>query len=209
MLMNWGHDENILNEKNNNTRSNGEGFREPAYLETVDNKIYFYAEIHRDKVLQLNKKIIDLNNDLSRQKVQLSLSEDIPIYLYINSFGGNIFSGFSAMDSILRSRLPIITIVDGCCASASTLLSVVGDKRYITAHSYMLIHQLSSNHWGKYEEFKDTMKNLDKFMILIKNIYEKYTEMPIKKLDEILKHDIFLDAKECLKYKLVDEIIGE
>lgn len=185
----------------------GGDYKEPAYLETIDNKIYFYAEIYRDKVLQLNRKIRELNNCMSRQKDQLNLSEDIPIYLYINSFGGSIFSGFSAMDSLIKSKLPVVTIVDGCCASAATFLSIVGSKRYITPHSYMLIHQLSSVHWGKYEEFKDNMKNLEKFMGLIKEIYAKYTKMPVEKLEEILKHDIWLDAKECLEYKLVDEII--
>lgn len=185
----------------------GGEYREPAYLETVDNKIYFYAEIYRDKVLQLNRKIRELNNSMSRQKDQLSLQEDIPIHLYINSFGGSIFSGFSAMDALIASKLPVITIVDGVCASAATFLSVVGTKRYITSHSYMLIHQLSSFHWGKYEEFKDNMKNLEKFMALIKGVYGKYTSMPEEKLEEILKHDIFLDAQECLEFKLVDEII--
>ena len=144
---------------------------------------------------------------MSRQKDQLSLQEDIPIHLYINSFGGSIFSGFSAMDALIASKLPVITIVDGVCASAATFLSVVGTKRYITTHSYMLIHQLSSFHWGKFEEFKDNMKNLEKFMTLIKGVYGKYTRMPEEKLEEILKHDIFLDAEECLEYNLVDEII--
>jgi len=199
----WG--ESPLKEEKRVTDSSE--YKEPAYLETIDNKIYFYAEIYRDKVLQLNRKIRELNNSMSRQKVQLSLQEDIPIYLYINSFGGSIFSGFSAMDALIKSELPIVTIVDGCCASAATFLSVVGTKRYITPHSYMLIHQLSSFHWGKYEEFKDEMKNLEKFMILIKEVYGKYTQIPEEKLEEILKHDIWLNAKECLEYKLVDEII--
>ena len=182
-------------------------YKEPAYLETVDNKIYFYSEIYRDKVLQLNRKIRELNNSMAQRKGQLGLNEDIPIYLYINSFGGSIFSGFSAMDSLIASRLPIITVVDGCCASAATFLSIVGTKRFITPHSYMLIHQVSSFHWGKYEEFKDEMDNLNKFMSLIKCIYRKYTQIPEDKLDEILKHDLWFSAEECLEYKLVDEIL--
>jgi len=182
-------------------------YREPAYLETVDNKIYFYAEIYRDKVLQLNRKIKELNNSLTRQRGQLSLKEQIPIYLHINSFGGSVFSGFSAMDSVLNSSLPVITVVDGCCASAATFLSIVGRERYITRHSFMLIHQVSSFCWGKYDEFEDELENLKKFMTLIKEVYSKYTDMPEEKLDEILKHDLWLNAEECLKYKLVDSII--
>jgi ATP-dependent protease ClpP protease subunit len=44
-------------------------------------------------------------------------------------------------------------------------------------------------------------------MTSIKDIYKTYTKMPMKKLDEILKHDLWLTAKECLEYGMVDEII--
>ena len=41
----------------------------------------------------------------------------------------------------------------------------------------------------------------------IKSVYKEYTKVPMKKLDEILKHDLLWDANTCLKYGLVDEII--
>jgi ATP-dependent protease ClpP protease subunit len=97
--------------------------------------------------------------------------------------------------------------VDGFCASAATFLSVVGEKRFMSRHSYMLIHQLSTNFWGKYSEFEDEKQNLDLMMNTIKNVYSEYTKVPMKKLDEILKHDLLWDAKQCLEYGLIDEII--
>ena len=74
-------------------------------------------------------------------------------------------------------------------------------------HAYMLIHQLSSGLWGKYEELKDDMENCDNFMKVIKEIYEEHTQIPKKELDKILKHDLWWDADKCLKYGLIDEII--
>ena len=41
----------------------------------------------------------------------------------------------------------------------------------------------------------------------IKNIYKEYTKIPMKKLNEILKHDLFWDANTCLEYGMIDEII--
>lgn len=131
------------------------------------------------------------------------------INLHVNSYGGSIFAGISSMDTILRIRnyVDIITIVEGGVASAGTFISVVGTKRKITKNSYMLIHQLSSFTYGKYSEIKDDMKNYDELMKMIKNIYTQYTEIPANVIDEILNHDLWWDAKTCLKYKLVDEII--
>ena len=111
------------------------------------------------------------------------------------------------MDEILHCEVDVHTVVDGCCASAATFLSVVGRKRYINQHAFMLIHQLSSFIWGKYEEFKDELENLNRLMDTIKAIYNAYTEVPSEKLDEILKHDLWFDAETCLKYGMVDEII--
>ena len=111
------------------------------------------------------------------------------------------------MDTILRCKVPVETYVDGFSASAATFISVVGGRRFMSRNSYMLIHQLSSSLWGKYSEIEDEKKNLDLMMETIKNVYKEYTKVPMKKLDEILKHDLLWDANTCLKYGLVDEII--
>lgn len=180
--------------------------KEPSFIEVIDNNIYFYSEIEREKILQLVKNIRLMNVSQSHTQKTFNIKEDIGIYLFINSYGGDVFTGLSAMDEILGSRLPITTIVDGCCASAATFFSIVGKKRVIKPHSFMLIHQISSLFWGKYNELQDEMENTKKLMKLIKKIYTEYTKIPEKKLEEILKHDLWFDAKQCLRYGLVDEI---
>lgn len=181
-------------------------FKEPSYVEVVDNRIYFYANVETEQVLKLNKEIRDLNNDLL---VAAKIQEREPafIFLHINSDGGSMFDGIAGMDTILKSQIPIVTIVDGCCASAATFLSVVGRKRCIHENSFMLIHQLSGGAWGKFKELQDENVNFIRLMMLIKSIYLKYTKIPIEKLDEILDHDLWFDAKTCLEYGLVDEIL--
>ena len=70
----------------------------------------------------------------------------------------------------------------------------------------MLIHQLSSSMYGKYNEIEDDMENNKHLMSTIKDIYKEYTRIPMKKLDEILSHDLWFDSKTCLRYGLVDNI---
>ena len=164
-----------------------------------DNKLYFYSEVTRSRNLDLNKALTELGNYYQ--------SFPADLYLHINSYGGSVFAGLSSVDYILNCKSPVITVIDGCAASAATLMSVVGKKRYMHKHAYMLIHQLSSGMWGKYEDLKDDMENCDNFMKTIKAIYEEHTNIPKKELDKILKHDLWWDAETCLKYGLVDEII--
>ncbi len=176
------------------------------HISVQDNKIYFYSGVNRNACSELNKKI----SELETKALTLSLNLDIqppPIKLYINSGGGSVVAGISSMDTILRCKVPVETYVDGFSASAATFMSVVGKKRYMSRNSYMLIHQVSTQFWGTYANFDDEKKNLDLMMKTIKDVYKKYTKLPMKKLDEILKHDLMWDAITCLEYGLIDEII--
>jgi ATP-dependent Clp endopeptidase proteolytic subunit ClpP len=179
----------------------------PEVVEVVENRIYFYADIDREKALKLNKTIDTLNNEFLVKAQTMRMKEPPEIYIYMNSFGGSIIDAFSILDAVLYSKVPINTVIDGCAASAATLISVCGNKRYIKPHSYMLIHQLSSFVYGKYSEIEDEKENLDKFMEMITAIYKKYTKMPAKKINEILKHDLWFSAEESIELGLADEIL--
>ncbi len=184
----------------------GDIFREPSYVEVIENHIYFYAEIQREQVLRLNKTIREwAMTFLHKANIQGTTPPNI--YLHINSYGGNIFSGLSVLDEIVNCKVPVYTLIDGCCASAATLFSVAGKRRLINRHGFMLIHQMSSFMWGKYSEFQDEMKNMDKLMEVIKSVYKEYTDVPMETIDEILEHDLWFDANKCMEYRLVDEIV--
>jgi ATP-dependent Clp endopeptidase proteolytic subunit ClpP len=169
--------------------------------------IYFYSDITSKSILNLNKEIKILENNYIQEQIQRNQSFISPINLYIMSSGGEIVSSLSAMDTILKCRAPINTIVDGNCASAATFLSIVGKRRYIKRNSFMMIHQLSAGALGKYNEVKDDIRNIEQLMRIMKDIYSKYTKVPTRKLNEVLKHDLWWKADVCLKYGLVDEIL--
>ena len=196
----WGEKTSLVKKAVNNKEIT------EKHIAVHENKIYFYAGVNRESAAELNKKIGELQVKSFTMANNLDI-EPYPIHLHINSGGGSIISGIASMDTILRCKVPVYTYVDGFAASAATFLTIVGNKRFISRHSYMLIHQLTSNFWGKYSEFQDAKQNLDLMMDTVKNVYKKYTKVPVRKLNEILKHDLMWDAKTCLKYGLVDEII--
>ena len=176
-------------------------------LEVLNNKIYFYCNVNHNNNLHLNKELKTLESKLLTSQELLETELPAPIHLHISSYGGSVFAGFSSIDYILKSKVPVITIIDGCAASAATMMSICGATRLMHEHAFMLIHQLSSVSWGKYEELKDSMQNNDLLMETIKNLYIERTKIPKKELEEMLKRDLWWDAKTCLKYGLIDDII--
>lgn len=171
------------------------------------NQVFFYDDVTRTSIFNLNRNIDAATKSLELLKINYNLPSLPPIELFINSEGGEIFSTLSAVDRIRSSIIPVHTYVEGLAASAATLLSVVGHKRFIRKNSFMLIHQVSGGLWGSFAQFKDEVQNLELIMTCIRRIYLNYTKIPETDLDEILKHDTYLDANECIKHGLADEII--
>ena len=175
-------------------------------VEHEDGHIYFYTEVNKGSILDLNKAIRVSEADMLHTGNILHIPTP-EIKLHINSPGGSLFDGLAAVDYVRRSKAPVHSIVEGMAASAATLISVMAHKRSINKHSYMLIHQLSSGAIGKFEELMDDMENNKALMKAIKEIYLARTKIPENLLKEILKKDIYFDAKQCLKYGLVDQIL--
>jgi ATP-dependent Clp endopeptidase proteolytic subunit ClpP len=174
-------------------------------VRVVENDIFFYSGIDNDSILNLNTAIKKLERKLLKRAIDIDGYNPV-INLHIKSGGGDIFAGLSGMDHISSCRVPINTIADGLCASAATFLLMGGSTRYIRPSAYVLIHQLSSGFWGKFEDLKNELESCEKFMKIIRGIYEEKATIPQKTLNSMMKRDIYVTAKECLRFGIVDEI---
>jgi len=176
-------------------------------VEVDENRVHFYTAVNNASVLELNKVLRTLDIEMQCLSIRLKIPP-IPIELRIHSEGGDLFAGLAAVDAIRNVKTPIHTYIEGSAASAATLMSICGSKRFMYRHSVMLIHQISALMvHGTHEQFKDEMTNQTLFMSKIENLYLEKTKMQIDEIKDMLKHDLWLDSETCLKLGLVDEII--
>lgn len=177
-------------------------------IDCIGNHIWFNDDVDGDSVSKLIKIISGRNFIFERKQKEIFYGKltPIPLFLHINSDGGDLQEGMVAVDAIRNSKIPIYTIIEGRAASAASLISVAGKKRFMTEHSDLLIHQLSGGYWGTYQEMKDEQENNDFFMEKIYSFYQKYTNLPKKRLEKIMKRDIWWNYKKALKYGFVDAI---
>jgi len=174
-------------------------------VRVVENTIYFYGDVTESNALDLNSTLHAVDKKLN--VISSLLGVKPVINLHINSYGGSLFAGLATVDTIRGLDADVHSIIDGAAASAATIISTTCTTRSIGKYSKMLIHQLSSGMYGKYNELEDDMENNKHLMDTIKQIYKEHTQVPMKKLCEILKHDLWFDSKTCLELGLVDEII--
>lgn len=185
---------------------NANGFTKPTNIVVERNNVYLYGDITPDSCEELKNKLNDLDFNGRLFKISYGTTPP-PINLHIQSNGGSLMNALYIVDLIDNLETPVNTYVDGYAASAASLISVMGKERYMTKNSMILIHQLSSGREGKYEELHDDNENLIMLMDKLKTIYMEHSHISEETLDNILKHDLWLDAERCKQYGLIDEII--
>lgn len=176
-----------------------------SYLTTNFNHIYFNNDITNDSAFELNKELRSVDTKIKTLSASLGVEKQ-PIYLHLTTDGGLIYSAFSVIDCIKSLSVPVYTVIDGFVASAGTLISLAGEKRFMCENAYLLIHELRGGVWGKMSEVDEEHMNLKKIMEHLKKIYLDNTKIKKKDLDGILKKDLIWDVNECIEKGLVDEI---
>jgi ATP-dependent protease ClpP protease subunit len=172
----------------------------------INNHLYFSADITSKTAFTLCKYLRSLEIKLMMENINMCSDIKPEIYLHITTNGGCIYSAFSIIDCFKSLRIPVNTVIDSNVSSAGTIISIHGHKRYICNNSYVLIHELRSGCWGKLAYIDDTYKNCLKIQEHINQIYLDKTKITKKYLKEILVKDLELNAEECIRMGIADEI---
>jgi len=174
-------------------------------VKVIGNELLFYGDVDRENALLFVEKFKKLEIDLLKKKAEL-VGYEPQIRVHIMSEGGCIFAGMNMMNVLETSRVKVITIAQGSCCSAATFVLLGGSERRMGRNAYILIHQISTEMWGNFQELKHELKSTDKFMKKLKEMYLEKTKIPEKVLKKLMKRDIYLSGEKCLKYKIVDAV---
>ena len=150
-------------------------------VKVIGNEVLFYADVDRENALDFVEKFKKLEIELLKKKAELCGHEPI-IRVHIMSDGGDIFAGMTLMNTLESSRVKVVTIAQGSCCSAATFMLLGGSERRMGRNAYVLIHQISTEMWGNFQELKHELKSTDKFMKMLKKMYLEKTEIPEKML---------------------------
>lgn len=171
------------------------------------NHVHFNDDITEESAFALNRELQMVKTHQTLHAISHGIPIDtIPIYLHITTNGGCIHSAFTIVDTIKQLGIPVYTVVTGFVASAGTLISLAGTKRFISANAYMLIHELRSGVWGKMSSIVEEFTNLKKVMDHITTYYADNTKLKQKQLEKLLAMDIIWNAQESIAKGVADEL---
>ena len=133
-----------------------------------------------------------------------------PIWLYINSPGGDVVYGLNVIDTIKASETPVYTVCFSECASMAFHIFIVGHKRYCFKNSILLIHDGEVSISNSSSKAKDTMKFIDSLDERIKQHLLENTKITAEFYESIYDTEYYLFANDKGKeLGCTDYIIGE
>ena len=165
----------------------------------MDRVIFLSGEVNGDKMDTIVAQMLFLE----------SLNHD-PINLFINSGGGECYSGLELVSVMRYIKSPVYTTVLGLAASMGAVIASTGEKGHRKAlpYSRFMVHQPSSG--VGYSTFRDQQIHLREMESLKQDLYEVLSQnsgQPVEEIERLCDRDNWMKPQEAIRLGFLDEVV--
>jgi ATP-dependent Clp protease protease subunit len=170
-----------------------------------------YSRLLQDRIIIVGTPINDqIANAIVAQLLFLE-SEDSTkdIYMYINSPGGEVYSGLSIYDTMQTIKSKVTTICLGMAMSFGAVLLAAGakGKRYCLPNATVMIHQPLGGARGQAAEIEIEAREALRLRQVLNEILARHTGQSLDRIKQDTDRDYYLSAQQAVEYGLADEIM--
>ena len=180
-----------------------------------DNKYFeYFVNLSQNRIIFLSEEVTkSVAATLSALLLNYDNENHDDIIIYINSPGGDASALVNIVDVMSLIKSPINTVVIGKAYSAGAYILCAGSKgkRFATKNSQVMIHGLQCT-FPMYPaaDQKDSeiyYNFLTNYNDAILGILAKHTKKSTDRVKKDCSRDLYMNAKEALKYGIIDYII--
>lgn len=170
-----------------------------------------YSRLLKDRIVMLSGEIDDaVASSIVAQLLFLEAEDpDKDIYLYINSPGGIVTSGFSIYDTMNYIKPDVSTICIGQAASMGAFLLSCGakGKRYALPNSRIMIHQPLGGAQGQATDIEIQAKEILRMKEILNGILSQNSGKDLAQVEKDTDRDFFMSAEDAVQYGLIDQVL--
>ena len=170
-----------------------------------------YSRLLKDRIVMLSGEIDDaVASSIVAQLLFLEAEDpDKDIYLYINSPGGVVTSGFSIYDTMNYIKPDVSTICIGQAASMGAFLLSCGTKgkRYALPNSRIMIHQPLGGAQGQATDIEIQAKEILRMKEILNGILSQNSGKDLAQVEKDTDRDFFMSAEDAVQYGLIDQVL--
>jgi ATP-dependent Clp protease, protease subunit len=172
-----------------------------------------YSRLLAERIVFIGTPISDqIANLVIAQLLHLESEDpDKDISVYINSPGGDVYSGLAIYDTMQFIKPDVATICFGIAMSMGSLLLTGGakGKRLALPNSRVLVHQPSAGFEGQSTDIEIHAREILDMRGRIDEIYATHTGQKVEQVHVDLERDRFFTAAQAVEYGLIDRVIAE
>lgn len=187
----------------------------PMVVETTsrgERAFDIFSLLLRERIIILGTPINDQIANLIVAQLLFLAREDPqkPIRMYINSPGGQVYSGMAIYDTMQQVECPVSTVAVGFTASFGTVLLTAGTKgmRYALPNATIHMHQPLGGAQGQATDIEIQAKEILRLRTTLNGILSYHTGQPVERIEEDTDRDLYMNAKDARDYGLVDEVLS-
>jgi ATP-dependent Clp protease protease subunit len=170
-----------------------------------------YSRLLEDRIIFIGEEVhAQMVNTIVAQMLFLEKKDpDKDIILYVNTPGGEVYSGMAIYDVMQYVKCDVQVVCVGLAASMGSIFMAGGTKgkRFALPHSKIMIHQPL---WGTQGQATDIIiqaEEMVKVKTTLTGVLQKHTGQNLKKLQDDMERDKWMTAEEAVEYGLIDAVI--
>ena len=171
-----------------------------------------YSLLLRERIIYLGTPInAAVANSIVAQLLYLSREDkDKDISLYINSPGGDVYSGLAIYDTLMTIPCKVATYSIGLTASFGTVLLCAGTKgkRFALPNSTIHMHQVLSGAQGQASDIEIHAREVLRLQDTLRQVIANHTNQSYERIARDTDRDFWMTAEQAAEYGLVDEVLS-
>lgn len=170
-----------------------------------------FSLLLRNRIVFLGTPINDqISNLIVAQLLYLNQEDrEAPINMYINSPGGQVYSGLAIYDTMQMISNPISTVAVGVTASFGTVLLAAGTKgqRYALPNATIHMHQPHGGAQGQATDIEIQAREVLRLRANLNEILSFHTGQSLEVIERDTDRDFWMNAQDAVEYGLVDKVL--
>ena len=172
-----------------------------------------YSRLLRERIVFLNGEVNDATSALVCAQLLFLEAENPkkPIFLYINSYGGVVTSGFAVYDTMQFIKSPVHTLCMGTARSMGSFLLMAGEpgERAALPNASLHVHQPLGGFQGQASDVLIHAEDMRQTKHRIIGLYAKHCGHTYEEVERTLDRDHFMSAEQAMEWGLIDRILSE
>ena len=171
-----------------------------------------YSRLLNERIIFVGTPIDDqIANLVVAQLIHLEAEDpDKDVVMYINSPGGQVYSGLAIYDTMQYIKCDVQTICVGIAMSMGAVLLAGGTKgkRMALPNAKILIHQVSGGFQGQATDIEIQARETIALKRRLEEILSLHTGRSHEEISRDMERDYFLTAQESQEYGIIDNVIA-